>query len=221
MAMHALSAHSPNNQTAMKIFTITGNYPIYNKEGDATLLNNREPVFYTKPDSTLLTNGKPFFVPDELGRVEAQVGLVVRINRLGKGVPVRFAHRYYDAFTVGVSFVAVEVLQRLRTSGLPWEMAVAFDGSSVIGGWMDKERLPQVQDLHFGLDINGQRVQEGYSGDMIHSVDETVAYLSRYITLRTGDIIFTGTLAPSSPVTINDHITGLLQGEEVLRFNVK
>ena len=209
------------SHTLMKIFTITGNYSTHNKDDEATLFNNGKLAFYTKPDTSLLKNGKPFFVPDELGRVSCQAELAVRVNRLGKSIPVRFAHRYYDAITVGVNFMAVDVLQRLQKDGLPWEEAVAFDGSAAIGEWVDKEKLTQLQDLRFDLAINGQRTQEGCSSNMIHSVNEIVAYVSRYMTLRTGDIIFTGTPSPAIPVTINDHIEGRLQGMEVLWFNVK
>ncbi len=205
----------------MKIFAVGMNYPWHNKDDNNTLLNNGLPVFYTKPDSTLLRNGKPFFVPNELGRVEGQAELVVRINRLGKGIPERFAHRYYDAFTVGVNFVAVDVLQRLRSSGLPWDAAVVFDQSAAIGEWVPKDQLPPVQDLHFSLDINGQRVQEGCTAQMVHSVDALVAHISRYMTLRTGDILFTGTPSPATTVAIDDHIDGTVDVMGVLHFNVK
>lgn len=199
------------------------NYPWHNKDGNDTLLNNGNglPVFYTKPDSTLLRNGKPFFLPDEMGRVEGQAELVVRINRLGKGIPERFAHRYYDAFTVGVNFVATDVLQRLRSLGLPWDAAVAFDQSAAIGEWVAKDKLPQLHDLHFSLDINGKRAQEGCAAQMAHTVDALVAHISRYMTLRTGDILFTGTPSPPMAMAINDHLDGTLEGMEVLHFNVK
>lgn len=205
----------------MKIFAIGMNYPAHNKEQVATLLNSGEPVLYTKPDSSLLKNRKPFFLPDELGRVEAQAELVVRVNRLGKGIPARFAHRYYDAFTVGINFVATDLLRRLRAEGLPWERAVGFDGAAVIGDWVEKDRLPAPDDLCFALEINGQRVQEGRTAEMFHHVDALIANISRYTTLRTGDILFTGSPLPAAAVAIDDRVEGFLQETKVVQFNVK
>lgn len=205
----------------MKIFAIGMNYPAHNKEQNVTLLNNGEPVLYTKPDSALLKNRKPFFLPDELGRVEAQAELVVRINRLGKGIPERFAHRYYDAFTVGVNFVAVDLLQRLRRQGLPWDSAVGFDGAAVLGDWVEKDQLPAVGDLSFALHINGRVMQEGHVAQMRCHVDALIAYISRYVTLRTGDILFTGTPSSAPVVAVDDQVEGYLQGNRVLLFNVK
>lgn len=113
--------------------------------------------------------------------------LVVRICRLGKSVPVRFAHRYYDAFTVGVDFTARELQARLRAKGLPWERSKSFDNSAVIGEWVDKDKLPEVNRLRFRLDINGNTVQEGCGADMFFSIDETISFISRWFTLKTGD----------------------------------
>lgn len=205
----------------MKIFAVGMNYPAHNKEQELTLFKNGEPVLYTKPDSSLLKNGKPFFLPEELGRVEAHAELVVRINRLGKGIPVRFAHRYYDAFTVGVNFVAADLLDDLRRGGLPWDRAVGFDGAAVLGEWIDKEALPPMDFLSFSLSINGRHRQEGHVADMVRGVDELIAYISRYVTLRTGDILFTGSPAAAPPVAIDDRVEGFLQDRKVLLFNVK
>jgi 2-keto-4-pentenoate hydratase/2-oxohepta-3-ene-1,7-dioic acid hydratase in catechol pathway len=135
---------------------------------------------------------------------------------------VRFAHRYYDAVTVGIDFTARDLQQRLRAKGLPWDICKGFDGSAAIGEWLPVSELPGgIQDVHFHLDINGQTVQRGHSADMIHSVDELVAYISRFFTLRTGDLIFTGTPAGVGPVRIDNHLDGWLEERRLLSFNVK
>lgn len=205
----------------MKIFAVGMNYIQHNKELDGALYTSEEPVIFTKADSALLKAHKPFFVPDFMGRIDYETELVVRICRLGKTIPERFAHRYYDAVTVGIDFTARDVQQRLRAAGQPWELSKGFDGSAAIGDWVGKERFLDVQSLRFHLNINGQTVQEGYTGDMLFSIDHIVAYISRYFTLKTGDLIFTGTPAGVGPVHIDDHIEGYLEESKVLEFNCK
>ena len=197
------------------------NYIQHNKELDGALYTPEEPVIFTKADSALLKAHKPFFVPDFMGRIDYETELVVRICRLGKTIPERFAHRYYDAVTVGIDFTARDVQQRLRAAGQPWELSKGFDGSAAIGDWVGKERFLDIQSLRFHLNINGQTVQEGYTGDMLFSVDHIVAYISRYFTLKTGDLIFTGTPVGVGPVHIDDHIEGYLEESKVLEFNCK
>lgn len=205
----------------MKIFAVGMNYIQHNKELDGALYTPEEPVIFTKADSALLKARKPFFVPDFMGRIDYETELVVRICRLGKTIPERFAHRYYDAVTVGIDFTARDVQQRLRAAGQPWELSKGFDGSAAIGDWVGKERFLDVQSLRFHLNINGQTVQEGYTGDMLFSIDHIVAYISRYFTLKTGDLIFTGTPVGVGPVHIDDHIEGYLEESKVLEFNCK
>lgn len=205
----------------MKIFAVGMNYILHNKELDGALYKPEEPVIFTKADSALLKDGKPFFLPDDLGRIDYEGELVVRICRLGKSIPVRFAHRYYDAVTLGVDFTARELQQRLRREGKPWELCKGFDGSAVIGTWVDKEKFRDVQALRFSLDINGKTAQEGCSSDMIFKIDELIAYISRWFTLKTGDIFYTGTPAGVGPVNIDDHLTGWIEDRKVLEFNVK
>ncbi len=197
------------------------NYPAHNKELHGTLLNTEEPVVFTKADSALLTGGKPFFLPDFTERCDYETELVVRINHLGRSIPERFAHRYYDEVTVGVDFTARDVQQRLRQNGLPWDLSKGFDGSAAVGQWIPIEELPAVQNLHFHLDVNGQTVQQGDTAEMTFGVDRLVAFISQYFTLKTGDLIFTGTPAGVGPVQIDDHLTGYLEGQKVLEFNVK
>lgn len=205
----------------MKIFAVGMNYILHNKELDGALYKPEEPVIFTKADSALLKDGRPFFPPDDLGRIDYEGELVVRICRLGKNIPVRFAHRYYDAVTLGVDFTARELQQRLRSEGKPWELCKGFDGSAAVGQWVDKEKFRDVQALNFHLDINGKTVQEGCSCDMLFKIDELIAYISRWFTLKTGDILYTGTPAGVGPVNVDDNITGWIEDRKVLEFNVK
>ncbi|WP_455096098.1 fumarylacetoacetate hydrolase family protein [Prevotella koreensis] len=205
----------------MKIFAVGMNYAQHNKELDGALYIPKEPVIFTKADSALLKDGKPFFVPDHLGRVDYETELVVRICRLGKGIPERFAHRYYDAVTVGIDFTARDLQQRLRKAGMPWELCKGFDGSAAIGEWIEKEKFLDVQALHFRLDINGKTVQAGCTSDMLFKIDRLVSYISEFFTLKTGDMIYTGTPAGVGTVSIDDHLIGYLEDRKVLEFNVK
>lgn len=197
------------------------NYAQHNKELHGALYISEEPVIFTKADSALLKDGKPFFVPDHLGRVDYETELAVRICRLGKGIPERFAHRYYDAVTVGIDFTARDLQERLRAAGQPWELCKGFDGAAAIGTWIDKDGIGDVQALDFHLEINGTTVQEGFTGDMIFGVDRIVSFISQFFTLKTGDIVYTGTPAGVGPVSTDDHITGFLGDRKVLEFNVK
>lgn len=205
----------------MKIFAVGMNYIQHNKELDGTLYKPEEPVIFTKADSALLKDSKPFFLPDELGRIDYETELVVRICRLGKSIPQRFAHRYYDAVTVGIDFTARDLQNKLRAEGKPWELCKGFDGSAAIGEWVSVEKFRDIQAIHFHLDINGNTVQEGCSSDMLFKVDEIIAYISQWFTLKTGDILYTGTPVGVGPVHIDDHLTGWLEDRKVLDFNVK
>lgn len=197
------------------------NYAEHNKEVDGTLYKPEEPVIFTKADSSLLKDGKPFFLPEELGRIDYETELVVRVCRLGKSIPQRFAHRYYDAVTVGIDFTARDLQRRLRAEGKPWDLCKGFDGAAAIGSWVDIAKFRDIQAIHFRLDINGRTVQEGCSADMLYKVDELIAYISRWFTLKTGDLIYTGTPVGVGPVSINDHLTGWIEDRKVLEFNVK
>ena len=215
----------------MKIFAIGMNYAKHNKELKNALLiteqegRTEEPVIFTKADSALLKNGKPFFVPDFMGRIDYETELVVRICRLGKGIPVRFAHRYYDAVTVGIDFTARDVQRKAKDLGRPWTIAKGFDGSAVIGEWVEIDNSQcskfNIQDLHFHLDVNGKTMQQGWTGDMLFRVDEIIAYISRFFTLKTGDLLYTGTPVGVGPVQVNDHLEGYLEGHKVLEFDCK
>lgn len=205
----------------MKIFAVGLNYHQHNKELNETLYKGEVPVIFTKADSSLLKDGKPFFVPDDMGRIDYETEIVVRICRLGKAIPARFAHRYYDAVTVGIDFTARELQAELRKKGLPWEMCKGFDGAAAIGEWVSVEKFRDVQALQFHLDINGKTVQEGRTSDMLFKIDEIIEYISKYFTLKTGDIIYTGTPVGVGPVNIDDHLTGYIEDRKVLEFNIK
>ena len=197
------------------------NYAQHNKELDGTLYKSETPVIFTKADSALLKDRKPFFIPDHLGQIDYEAELVVRICKLGKTVPERFAHRYYDAVTVGIDFTARELQKKLREAGQPWDLCKGFDGAAALGEWVSKEKFRDVQAMHFHLDINGQTVQEGRTSDMIFSIDHIVSYISQFFTLKTGDIIYTGTPVGVGPVHIDDHLEGWVEDRKVLEFNCK
>ena len=205
----------------MKIFAVGMNYAQHNKELDGTLYKPETPVIFTKADSALLKDRKPFFIPDHLGQIDYEAELVVRICKLGKTVPERFAHRYYDAVTVGIDFTARELQKKLREAGQPWDLCKGFDGAAALGEWVSKEKFRDVQAMHFHLDINGQTVQEGRTSDMIFSIDHIVSYISQFFTLKTGDIIYTGTPVGVGPVHIDDHMEGWVENRKVLEFNCK
>ena len=205
----------------MKIFAVGMNYAQHNKELDGTLYKPETPVIFTKADSALLKDRKPFFIPDHLGQIDYEAELVVRICKLGKTVPERFAHRYYDAVTVGIDFTARELQKKLREAGQPWDLCKGFDGAAALGEWVSKEKFRDVQAMHFHLDINGQTVQEGRTSDMIFSIDHIVSYISQFFTLKTGDIVYTGTPVGVGPVLIDDHLERWVEDRKVLEFNCK
>lgn len=201
----------------MKIICIGRNYIEHAKE-----LNNpvpKEPVFFMKPDSALIRNNKPFFLPDFSNEVHHEIELVLKIDRLGKSIDEKFAHRYYHEIGIGVDFTARDLQRIAKEKGLPWEKAKAFDGSAPLGGFVAKDTLPDP--IIFRLDINGHTVQEGSTADLIFSFDKIIAYVSRFITLRTGDLIFTGTPAGVGPVKQGDHLQGYIGDQLLLDFTVK
>ncbi len=215
----------------MKIFAIGMNYLQHNEELEGKSFKPEEPVVFTKADSSLLKDGRPFFLPEELGRIDYETELVVRICRLGKSIPERFAHRYYDAVTVGIDFTARDLQRRFKQEGRPWELCKGFDGAAAIGQWVPVEMFQNVQAIHFRLDITSSddrlqgrgpvTVQRGCTSDMLYTVDQIVSYISRWFTLKTGDIIYTGTPTGVGPVHIDDHLEGWLEDRKVLEFNVK
>ena len=205
----------------MKIIAVGMNYAEHNKEFKNTLLVPEKPVIFMKPDSAILKDGKPFFIPEFTQRVDYETELVVRICRLGKHIAPRFAHRYYDAVTVGIDFTARDLQDDFRAKGLPWELCKGFDDSAVLGNFVPVEKFSDIQDLHFHLDVDGETVQRGHTADMLFKVDEIIAYVSQFCTLKIGDILFTGTPVGVGPVSVGQHLQGYLEGEKLLDFYVR
>lgn len=197
------------------------NYVEHNKELHGELYKTEEPVIFTKADSALTKDGKPFFIPAYTQCCDYETEMVVRIGHLGRSIPERWVMRYIDAVTVGIDFTARDIQQRLTAAGHPWDICKGFDGSAVIGGWVPVEEIGDLQDQHFHLDINGQTVQRGHTADMIFPVTKLVSYISQFFTLKTGDMIFTGTPVGVGPVHIEDHLVGYLGERKLLEFNVK
>ena len=205
----------------MKIIAIGMNYVAHCHELHANEKLPKEPVIFMKPDSALLKDCKPFFIPDFSKRIDYETELVVRICRLGKNIAPRFAHRYYDAVTVGIDFTARDLQQKLRAEGKPWEISKGFDNSAVIGDFVPVDRFKDVQNLDFHLDIDGNKVQQGNTRDMIFKIDDLIAYVSQFYTLKIGDLIYTGTPVGVGPVSIGQHLEGYLEDEKLLDFYVR
>ena len=204
----------------MKIIAVGKNYSEHAKEFDGSSDKPAVPIIFMKPDSAIIKNGKHFYVPDFMGRIEYEAEIVVRINKLGKSIPARFAHRYYDAITVGIDFTARDLQRELIAAGAPWEMSKGFDGSAVLGDFRPIERF-DINNTDFSLTINDEVVQNANSSQMLFSVDEVIAYVSRFCTLKTGDLIFTGTPAGVGPATIGTHLKGYLGDDKVLDFHIR
>lgn len=204
----------------MKIIAIGMNYASHNKEMERTL-NIKEPVIFMKPDSAILKDGKPFFIPDFSSEVHYETEVVARICKLGKNISSRFASRYYDAVTVGIDFTARDLQRMFKEAGKPWELSKGFDNSAAIGTFVPMEHFLDIQNLHFSLDIDNKEVQRGCTSDMLFKVDDIIAYVSRFVTLKTGDLLYTGTPAGVGPVQIDQHLQGYLEGEKVLDFYIR
>lgn len=203
----------------MKIFAIGQNYAEHNKELNSP--DPTEPVIFMKPDTAALKNNKPFYIPDFSSELHYETEIIVKISRLGKNIAPKFAHRYYEEIGLGVDFTARDVQRRLKAEGKPWEISKAFDNSAVIGNFIPKEELGDVQNIHFHLNINGNTVQKGHTSDMIFPVDEIIAWISRFFTLKIGDILFTGTPVGVGKVNIGDHLEGYIDEKKMFDFKVK
>ena len=204
----------------MKIIAVGKNYAEHAFEFDGTVEKPAVPMIFMKPDSAIIKNGKHFYVPDFLGRVDYEAEIVVRINKLGKSIPARFAHRYYDAITVGIDFTARDMQRAFIEAGAPWELSKGFDGSAVLGEFRPVEQY-DIDNVPFSLTIDDKVVQSATTAEMLFNVDEIIAYISRFCTLKTGDLIFTGTPAGSGPVAIGTHLKGFIGEEKVLDFHVR
>lgn len=199
----------------MKIICVGRNYSEHAKELNNEIPEN--PVIFLKPDSALLNMKEPFFIPDFSDDIHYEAEVVVRIDRIGKHIEKQFAHKYYSKISLGIDFTARDIQSQLKSKGLPWELAKAFDRSAAVGKWFSKEKFDMP--LHFSLHKNNTLVQQGNTADMLFGIDEIIAFASRYFTLKIGDIIFTGTPAGVGKVQKDDVLTGRL-GQEIA-FEVK
>jgi 2-keto-4-pentenoate hydratase/2-oxohepta-3-ene-1,7-dioic acid hydratase in catechol pathway len=203
----------------MKIICIGRNYVAHAKE-----LNNEvpeSPVFFLKPDSALVTANRPFYFPEFSKNVQYELEVVIRINRLGRSIEEQYADRYYNEVALGVDFTARDLQAEQKKKGLPWEIAKGFDYSAPVSEFLPLKEFGDIHNLSFRLDLNGKTVQEGNTSLMIFSFEKIIAYVSRFMTLKTGDMIFTGTPAGVGPVAINDHLEAYLEGKKLMDFPVK
>ena len=203
----------------MKIICIGRNYTKHIEE----LQNERpeEPVVFMKPDSAVLLRQHPFVIPEFSEDIHHELEIIVKINKVGKYIDSKFAHKYYDEIGVGIDFTARDLQQKLKDKGLPWEKAKAFDGSAVIGDFMQKSVFNSLENLTFELKNNGVTVQKGNTSFMLWKIDELIAYVSQYFTLKIGDIIFTGTPEGVAAVRPDDILEGFLEDNKLFRIQVK
>lgn len=203
----------------MKIICVGRNYVEHIEE-----LNNErpsEPLLFMKPDTALLSSEFPFVIPEFTNEVHYEVELVVKINKVGKYIEPKFAHKYYDQVSLGIDFTARDLQMALKEKGLPWEKAKAFDQSAVVGEFFSKEELIDLKNTTFEMTKNGTVVQQGSTAQMIWSIDELISHISKYFTLKTGDLIFTGTPAGVGRVDADDVLVGTIEGRKVFEVSVK
>ncbi len=203
----------------MKIICIGRNYPQHAAE-----LSNKKPespVIFIKPDTAILQSRLPFYIPPFSNQIHHEVEVLVRINRIGKYIEEKFAHKYYQEIGLGIDFTARDLQQNLKEKGLPWEKAKAFDGSALIGSWYNKNNFSDLNQLDFQLVKNSETVQEGNTSQMLWSIDTLINEVSRFFTLKIGDVIFTGTPAGVGPVVVNDVLEGYLEGKKAFKLKIK
>jgi 2-keto-4-pentenoate hydratase/2-oxohepta-3-ene-1,7-dioic acid hydratase in catechol pathway len=203
----------------MKIICIGRNYVDHISE-----LNNEkpsDPVIFLKPDTAILLKKQPFFIPDFSNDIHHEVEILVKINRIGKHIEKRFAHKYYDEIGLGIDFTARDLQSKLKEKGLPWEKAKAFDGAAVISEFLPKSNFEDVNNINFHLENNGNLVQKGNTSLMLWKIDDLIEYISKYFTLKIGDVIFTGTPAGVAKVNPNDRLTGFVENTKVFSILVK
>ena len=203
----------------MKIICIGRNYIEHANELNNPVPDN--PVFFMKPESAIIRAGLPFYYPDFSKDIHYEAELVLRINKVGKHISEKFAHTYYDSIGLGIDFTARDLQSICKKKGLPWEMAKAFDGSAPISAFLPRKNFSDINDINFTLKKNGQTVQKGNSGMMIFTFDKIIAYISKFITLKIGDMIFTGTPAGVGPVEIGDKLEAFIENKKMLDIAVK
>ena len=203
----------------MKIICIGRNYAEHAKEMNSTLPT--KPIFFLKPDTALFKDNNPFYIPDFTSEMHYECELVVRINKVGKNIQEKFAQKYYDEIGLGLDFTARDLQQNCKEKGLPWEIAKGFDNSALISNKFIKIDHNKINDLNFKLELNRQTVQEGNPNQMIFTIDQVIAYVSQFITLKTGDLIFTGTPSGVGSISIGDELKGFIKGEELFNLEIK
>ncbi|MAP80649.1 MAG: 2-hydroxyhepta-2,4-diene-1,7-dioate isomerase [Aequorivita sp.] len=203
----------------MKIICIGRNYAEHIKELDNE--KPKEPIIFLKPDTAILLKKQPFFIPEFSNDVHHEVELLVRINRIGKHIDKKFAHKYYDEIGLGIDFTARDLQTQLKEKGLPWEKAKSFDGAAVVGKFINKNEIEDINNINFSLKRNKSVVQSGNSMLMMWKIDELIEYVSKYFTLKIGDVIFTGTPAGVGKVETNDVLTGYIEETEMFSIKVK
>ncbi len=203
----------------MKIICIGRNYAKHIEE----LANEKpdNPVIFLKPDSAILAKNQPFFIPPFSNDIHYEVEILVKINKVGKHIDEKFAHKYYDEIGLGIDFTARDIQDKCKEKGLPWEKAKAFDGSAVIGKFIPKEKLGDLNNLEFSLHKNSELVQDGNTNAMLWKIDELIAYVSQFFTLKKGDVIFTGTPAGVGKVNENDILVGTIKDKELFSIKIK
>ena len=203
----------------MKIICIGLNYGDHAREMGRTLPD--KPVIFLKPDSSLLKNNKPFFIPGFSQNIHYEIEIVLRICKLGRSISEKYAHRYYDQLTLGVDMTARELQSSLSSAGSPWDISKSFDGAAPIGDFITIQEAGDVNDISFRLEKNGETVQSGNTSRLIYSFDQIIAYVSKFFTLKTGDLIFTGTPSGVGPVNRNDRLTGYIGDRKIIDFMIK
>ena len=203
----------------MKIICIGRNYVDHINE----LQNNKpkDPVIFLKTDTSVILKNQPFFIPNFSSDIHHEVELLVKIKKVGKHIAPKFSHKYYDKVSLGIDFTARDLQSELKSKGLPWEKSKAFDGSALIGKWVDKASFQNIHDLNFSLDLNGNTVQKGNSSLMLWDIDEIISYVSQFFTLKIGDIIFTGIPSGVGRVNINDSLVGKIGDDEFFKIKIK
>lgn len=203
----------------MKIICIGRNYAEHVKE----LNNNRpdSPVIFLKPDTSIIIKNQPFFIPDFSSEINYEVEIILRICKLGKHIENKYAHKYFNQIGLGIDFTARDTQNELKSNGLPWEKAKAFDGSALVGSWFDKTKFQDLRNLNFSLNKNGKSVQIGNTSQMMWNFDELISEISKYFTLKIGDIIFTGTPSGVGKVNKGDNLEGFIEGKSSFVINVK
>ncbi len=203
----------------MKIICVGKNYLDHVKEFDNKI--PKEPIIFTKPDTAVLRKGFDFYIPDFSSNIHYEVEILVKICKVGKNIQAKFSHKYYESIGIGIDFTARDLQTSLKENRLPWALAKGFDDAAVISDFIPKEQYKDVQNINFSLSLNGEVKQSGNTKDMLFSIDKIIAYISKYITLKKGDIIYTGTPSGVGPVSVGDKIACAIENQNLINLEIK